>query len=150
MSDTILDALAGEKLLHSNALATVTLNYLVVREGVPGVQTVIAIERVTGIRKLTTTNPGLLVISGGLFTISAASYASKQGLQISLPIALLAALFVLGYLGTRRAAVLFLTENERIESAKGSFREATAVIRAVCRVRGTDLEVTAGRDGGFG
>jgi len=135
MNDAIVNALAGETVVHANALAAVTSNCVVVRDGLMGAQVVVGIETITAVRKVTTTNPGLLVISCGLFTIAAASYVSKQGLEISVPIAIVGSLFVMGYVGTRRAAVLFLLENESIESAKGSFREATSVIRAVQRMR---------------
>lgn len=139
MGDTIVNALAGETVVHANALGAVTRNCLVVREGARGAQMVFAIDRVTAMKKVTTTNPGLLVISSGLFTIAAASYVSKQGVEISAVIAAVGALFVMGYVGSRRASVLFLLGNESIESVKGSFREATSMIRAVRHVRGTEL-----------
>ena len=139
MGDTIVNALAGETVIHTNPLGAVTRNCLVVRDRQRGAQMVIAIDRVTGMKKVTTTNPGLLVISCGLFTIAAASYVSKQGVEISAVIAAVGALFVMGYVGSRRASVLFLMESESIESVRGSFREATSMIRAVCRVRGIDL-----------
>jgi hypothetical protein len=132
--DVILNALAGETLVHQNALASVTTNCVVVREALRGARVVISIDSLVGLRKLTTTHPGLLVISCGLFTIAAASYASKQGLHIAVPIGFIGMLFVMGYLGTRRAAVLFLMENESIETLRGSLREAASVIRAVERV----------------
>lgn len=141
MSDPLVNWLAGETVIHANALATVTRNVLVVRDGMRMAQTVIAIEKVTGLRKVTTTNPGFLVISCGLFTIAAASYFSKQGGNVTLPIAMVGAMFVMGYIGTRRAAVLFLMGDERIESIQGSFREATSVIRAVNRTRGSSVEM---------
>jgi hypothetical protein len=139
MGDPIVHALAGETVVHANTLGAVTRNCLVVRDSLRGAQTVIAIERVLGMKKVTTTNPGLLVISCGLFTIAAASYVSKQGVEISAVIGAVGSLFVMGYVGTRRASVLFLLGNESIESVKGSFREATSMIRAVCRVRGIEL-----------
>ena len=135
MSDAFVDSLMGETVVHTNALAAVTRNFVVVRYGSGEVRTVIGNEAIRSIRKVTTTRPGLLVISCGLFTIAAASYVSKQGMDVSLAIALIGSLFVMGYVGTRRAAVLFLLENESIESVKGSFRDATSVIRAVNRVR---------------
>lgn len=141
MNDAIVNVLAGETIVHTNALATVTRNVLVVREGRRGAQAVIGIESISGMRKVRTTRPELLVIACGLVTVAAASFVSNQGLDVALPIALVACLFVIGYLGTRRAAVLFLTNDESIETVRGSFREATSVIRAVNRTRGIDLLV---------
>ena len=127
-------------MVHRNPLATITRNVLVVRDGLRGTRSIIAIKRITGLRKVTTTNPGLLVVSCGLFTIAAASYASRQPIEVTIPIAFIGSLFVMGYIGTRRAAVLFLMGDERIESIRGSFREATSVIRSVNRARGSNLE----------
>lgn len=141
MSDAIINALAGETVIHTNPLATITRNVLVVRDGLRGGRAVIAIDSIAGMRKVTTTNPGLLVISSGLFTIAAASYASKQGIEVTVALAFVGSLFVMGYLGTRRAAVLFLLGNDRLESVKGTFREATAIIRAVNKARGSNLEM---------
>ncbi len=147
MNDAIADALAGEIVLHSNALAVVTRNCVVVREGMRGARIVMSVESITGVRKVTTTNPGLLVISCGLCTIAAAAYASKQPWEVSVTIALIGSLFIMGYIGTRRAAVLFVLENENIESLKGTFREATSTIRAVERVRRKDLSLDVTREG---
>jgi hypothetical protein len=140
LNDPIANALAGEIVVHANALSTVTRKFLVIRDSVSGSQVMVSTGSITEVRKVTTTNPGFLVISSGLFTIAAASYASHQGMDVSIPIALLGALFVMGYVGTRRAAVLFVMGNDRIKTVRGSFREATSVIRAVHRVRESDLE----------
>jgi hypothetical protein len=135
MTEDLVNALSGETVVHSNALATVTRNCVVIRDGFRGAQAIISIDTITGLRKVTTTRPGLIVVSCGLFVMTAASYVSKQGWEVVGPIAVIACLFILGYIGTRRAAVLFLMEREKIESIQGSYREATSVIRAVERMR---------------
>ncbi len=138
MPDTILDVLTGETVVHANPLATVTRNCLVVRDDVRRSHSVIGITRIRDVRQVNTTNPALLAISGGLLTIAAAAYTSHQGYEVSVPIGLLGISFILGYIGTRRAAVLFLLEDQSIESKRGSYREATSIIRAVKQVREVD------------
>jgi hypothetical protein len=146
MDDVVFNALAGETLVYKNALATVTSNLVLVRDRLRGALIVVRLEHLIEVRRLTSTNPGLLVISCGIFMIAAGSFASKEGLQVVVPIAIIAMLFVVGYFGTRRAAVLFLLDDESIQTFEGSFREAASVIRAVERMhRKTRLSVT--RDG---
>jgi hypothetical protein len=134
MDDVVFNALAGETLVYKNALATVTSNLVLVRDRLRGALIVVRLEHLIEVRRLTSTNPGLLVISCGILTIAAGSLASKEGLQVVVLIAVIAMLFVVGYFGTRRAAVLFLLDNESIESSEGSFREAASVIRVVERM----------------
>jgi hypothetical protein len=133
--DPIVAALAGETVTYANPLATVTRNCIVVRDAVRGAHTILLIDSLTGLRKLATTLPALLVVAGGIFTIAAAAFVSKQGMETVVPMALVGLLFVMGYLGTRRAAVLFLTQSESVQSIKGSYREAAALVRAVEAMR---------------
>jgi len=134
MDDAILNILAGETVVHANPLAIVTRKYLVVRDEVRGAQEIIGFQSIRAMRKVNSTNPALLAISAGLFTIAAAAYSSHEAYEVSGAVGLIGLFFVLGYFSTRRATVLLLLEDQRIESRKGSYREAISIIRAVERM----------------
>ncbi len=136
MDDAIVNALMGETVVHANTMATVTRNCLVVRDDVRGSQAVIGIQSIRGMRKVNFTNPALLVIAAGLFTIAAAAYSSHEGYEVSVGLGLIGLVFILSYFLTRRATVLFLLETQSIESRRGSYRDATSIIRAVERMYG--------------
>jgi hypothetical protein len=140
MNDAIVSALAGETVVHANPIATVTRNCLVVRYDVRQAQAIIGLESIRGMRKVNFTNPALLVIAAGLFLIAAAAYSSHEAHEVSASLSAVGLLFLLAYFLTRRATVLFLLENQNIESKRGSYREATSIIRAVERVRAGNLE----------
>jgi hypothetical protein len=120
--------------VHANTIATVTRNCLVVRYDARRAQAIISLKSIKGMRKVNFTNPALLVIAAGLLLIAAAAYASHEGYEVSSALAAVALLFLLAYFLTRRATVLFLLENQNIESKRGSYREATSIIRAVERL----------------
>ncbi len=132
MQDPLLDVLSGETLVHANALATVTRNCLVVRN--EHKQAVIGIQAVREMRKQKFTNSNLLVIAAGIFTIAAAAYASHSGYEVSIALAIIGCAFVAAYFSTRRASIVFLLDDQAIESGKGTYREATSTMRAVNRI----------------
>ena len=124
----------GETVVHANPLATVTRNCLIVRDEMRRTQSVINIGSIRQIQRVNTTNDPLLVIAAGLFTIAAACYSSHQGTQVSAGIALIGAFFIFAYFSTRRAAIQCVMDDQTIESRRGSYREATSILRAVKRV----------------
>jgi hypothetical protein len=135
MANALLDALPDEPVLQSNSLATVTPSLVIIRTAQGSAQSVISLDRVHDVRRVKTTYPGLLVIAAALFLIAAAAYASKQGNGAQIPAAVLGLLFLAFYFGSRKAAVVFLFEGEVVETAPGSLREASALIRAVEKAR---------------
>lgn len=128
---TILAALPGDRIVQSNALATVTTNCLIVRTPEQRSKTIIPIVGVSGIKTAKTTYPGLLVVSSGCFLISAAAYCSKQEGGAALPAAILGGLFVLAYGVSRRVALLLVTRSDKTATPEGSTREAAELIRAI-------------------
>jgi len=142
MDDAIVNSLMGETVVHANTMATVTRNCLIMRDDMRRAQAVIGIQSIQGMRKINFTNPALLVIAAGLFTIAAAAYSSHEGYEVSVSLALIGLFFLLGYFLTRRATVLFLLENQSIESRRGTYRDATSIIRAVERMYGSNGEKT--------
>ena len=123
--------LAGEQILHENSLATITPNLIVVRRPEKQAETIIGLPRVSRIKRIETTHPGLLVISSGIYLLAAACACSKEGGQAGIPLAFVATLFVLGYFLTRRAAVAFVVDHEPTETMHGTLSEAAALVKAL-------------------
>lgn len=130
MSATIFDALPGEQVLHSNSLAAVT-PHCIILTGAGQAQTVLALSRLSRIKRITVSYPGLLVIAVGSFILSVACFASKQGGGAGTPFAIFAAMLVLGYFISRRGAVCFSVGSEIFETNLGSPGEAKAIISAI-------------------
>ncbi len=131
MSNPMLAELFDGQVLQANPLATVTRDCIVIRDPARQSHTIIALSLLSGMKRIRTTHPALLVISSGLFLISGAAFYSKQGGGTALPIGLLAAAFAAGYLLSRRACVSFTVGSSCIETANGSLSEAAALIAAV-------------------
>lgn len=130
MSATIFDALPGEQVLHSNSLAAVTPHCIVLTSA-RQTQTILALSRVSRIKRITVSYPGLLVIAAGSFILSVACFASTQGGGAGTPFAIFGALLVLGYFLSRRGGVCFSVGSEVFETNLGSPGEAKAIISAI-------------------
>jgi hypothetical protein len=135
-AEPVKAVLAGERILHQNSLATVTTNFIVVRRPEKRAEAIIGLSRVSCIKRIETTHPGLLVIAAAVYLLAAAcAYSPKQGGQLSIPLAVLATLFVAAYFLTRRAAVAFVVDREATETMHGSLREASALVKAMERAQ---------------
>lgn len=135
MSNPLLDALLNEPVLQANSLGTVTPNWVAVRTAKASEKTLIALNAVLAVRRAKTTYPGLLVISAGLFLIAAAAFASKQGEGAQIPMAVLGVIFLIFYFSSQRAALVLSLEHETLETASGSPREASAILKAIAKAQ---------------
>lgn len=131
MPNSILTALSSEEILQSSLSAVVTADYVVVTNPNNQSHTVISLERLSEIRTIKTTYPGLLVIASGAFLIAAAAYCSKEGDGAALPSALIGLTFVVGYFVSQRASIAFVVNAESTETLSGNLRTAGALVRAV-------------------
>ncbi len=131
MANTITPALSGEQVLHSSSLATVTENCIVIPSPEGRSQTVISTYRVTKVKTIKTTFPGLLVVSSALFIMAAAAQFSRDGGGAAIPIGVLGGLSVLGYVVTRKGAVALVVDGETTETMQGSLSEAAALVVAI-------------------
>lgn len=146
LTGEIVSALADAEILHSNVLATVTRNCVIIPNSEGHAQTMISLDRIVSVRRIKSTYPGLLVIAGGLGLIAAAAACSKDGHAAALPIALLGLGFAVAYLGTRRGSVAIVVGFERrdvVETAGGTLKEASAIIRAISTGRPVDRSQAA-------
>jgi hypothetical protein len=135
MPNAILAALSSEEVLQSRLSAVLTADYVIVTSPRGGSHIVISLERLSEIKTLKTTYPGLLVIASGAFLIAAAAYCSKQGDGAALPSALIGLTFVIAYFCSRRASIAFVVDGESAETASGGLRDAAALVRAVEKAR---------------
>ncbi len=138
--EAILEALPGDRILQSNALATVTTNCLIIRSSEDHSQTIIPIAHLASIGTAKTTYPGLLVVSAASFLIAAGAYCSKQEGEAAIPAALLGLLFLLAYLAHRKVAVSFTTQSDKTITNEGSTREAAALIKTIRSVQAATAE----------
>ncbi|HEY7305652.1 MAG TPA: hypothetical protein VH601_16120 [Bryobacteraceae bacterium] len=131
MTGTLLAALSGEEVVLSSPFGMVTTNFVIIRSAASRSQIILSVNRLTEIKTIKTSYPGLLVISTGLFILAAAAMCSKEGSGSGIPMALLASGFLLGYLASRRALLVFFTGSEMTETVSGSLRGAATFRRAV-------------------
>ena len=146
MGNEIVSALSDSEIVHSNALATVTRDCVVIPNPNGHAQTIVAISRLLSVKRVKSSYPGLMVIAGGLAVIAAAAACSKDGHGAALPIALLGLGFAVGYIGSRRGSVALVISADRletIETASGSLKDATALAIAIEQVRGCEQSEAA-------
>jgi len=128
-----IPALSDERVVETNGLATVTDNWIMVPDANGHSRTLIAVSRLTEVKVVKLSYPGLLVIAAALFLLAAAAFYSQQGDGAALPLAVAGLFFVIGYIGSRQATVCFLTtpHSEPTRTAAGSYREAAELARAI-------------------
>ncbi len=131
MPNTILAALSSDEILQAGLSAVVTPDYVIVTSPKGESHVVISLERLSEIKTLKTTYPGLLVIASGAFLVAAAAYCSKEGDGAGTPAALIGLAFVIAYFLSQRASIAFIVDGESTETASGGLRDAAALLRAV-------------------
>ena len=131
----MIAALSDEQIIQSNSLATVTRNWVIVRNSEGRSQTIISVPRITSVKRIKTTYPSFLVIAGGLLLIAAASFFSKDGGGAGIPASVVGGLSLIGYVLSRRASVAFTAGEESTETVNGSWSEAAALLNAIEKAR---------------
>ncbi len=131
MSATILNALPGEQVLHSNALAAVTPHCVVLTSAGGHAQTILSLARLSRIKQITISYPILLVIATGSLIVGLAAFYSKEGAGAGAPFAVFGVLMLAGYFLSRRGSVCFTVDSEVFETVFGSPGEAKELIAAI-------------------
>jgi hypothetical protein len=124
-----LDEIAPCQNSEAGSLAIVTENYVVIRDPERQCHTIIALSRLSGMKRIITSHPVLLVIAVALFVISAAAFCSKEDNGTYLTIFLLGAAG--SYWLSRTAAVALIAGSESVVTPKGSLSEARSLIADV-------------------
>ena len=143
MQNPMVAELCEGRVLESSLLATVTGECVVIRDAVRHSDTVIALSEISGLKRITTTHPALLVIAAALFLVSAAAFSSKQGSGAGVPSAVLGVACAIAYVLSRSASVAFVAGSASTETAFGSLAQAAALIAAVQAAK-TRLEAEEG------
>src|SRR5947209_14237952 len=104
MANTIMCALTDDVVQKSYLMTTVTTGCVVIRNPSAASETAISLSRLSEVKTVKTSYPGLLVVASGLSVVAAAAFCSKEGDGAGVPTAVLSASFVAGYFLSRRAA----------------------------------------------
>ncbi len=134
MASTILSALS-ERVFHHNSLATVTDNWIVVRDAASHSQSLVLIDDLSGVKTSTTLHLIYLAWAAGCLLVALAAQHSKEAYGATIPFALMGLTLLAIAQFTRRASVLFVLESEVVETSFGSLREAATLVAAVRFVR---------------
>jgi hypothetical protein len=126
-----LDEIAPCQNSEAGSLAIVTENYVVIRDPERQCHTIIALSRLSGMKRIITSHPVLLVIAVALFVISAAAFCSKEDNGTYLTIFSLGLAAAGSYWLSRTAAVALIAGSESVVTPKGSLSEARSLIADV-------------------
>jgi hypothetical protein len=113
------------------SLAMVMQNCVVIRDPERQCYTIIALSRLSGMKRIITSHPVLLVIAVALFVISAAAFCSKEDNGTYLTIFLLGVAAAGSYWLSRTAAVTLIAGSESVVTPKGSLSEARSLVADV-------------------
>jgi len=131
MTSPILSALSEETVLHSNSLATVTDNWIVVRPPGARTQALVAIASLSAVKTSKTVHLMYLAFSAGCMLMAIATECSKEAAGATVPFALVG-LALLGCAQfTRQASVAFVVDSDTVHTPFGSLREAATLVAAV-------------------
>ena len=134
MADPLLSTLDSsindEELVTSNPLGIVTNRWIAFRLPNRPALIILSLDSITSLQIIWTTNPGLLVIAGGLFLIGAGAYCSKTGVATAAVIGFLGIIFLTAYLAGWRGSVVFATTRDTVETSLGNTQDARDLARA--------------------
>ncbi len=123
-------------MLHRNSLATLTDNWIVVRESESQKQVLLAIDSISSIKTFKTLKIHYVAWALGSLLIAAATAFSKQSDGATLPFALVSAALLLSAQATRQASLAFIAEGDTVRTTYGTLAEATTLVTAINSARG--------------
>ena len=130
MASTILSSL-GETVLHRNSLATVTDNWIVVREVESHKQVLVSIGSISAIKTLKTFQLTHFTSGVGCILIALAAAGSKEPYGATIPFLLIGMTLLISAQFSRRASLAFISEEETIQTAFGALSEAATLLTAI-------------------
>jgi len=137
MPSTILSSL-GEPVLHSNSLATITDNWIVVRLSQSRLQILVSIQSIAAVKtSRTTTQYHYLACALGCLVIAAAALCSQEADGATLPFSLAGFVLLSVARATRQTSLTLKTEAEAIHTAYGTLREAATLIATIRSAQGS-------------
>ena len=130
MASTILSSL-GEPVLHRNSLATITANWIVIRQGSSGRQSVVAIQSIAELKPIKFIPRYTFVCALGCFILALAAHYSNEADGATLPFALLGCALFASAVARRQVALAFVVGVDAIQTVYGSPSEAAALVATV-------------------
>jgi hypothetical protein len=137
MSSTILSSL-GENVHHRNALATITDNWVVVREGASRRQILLSMESISRLKtskSFKTLKLHYIASAAGCFLVSAATACSRESDGAAVPFALAGSIFLAGAQVSLQASLVFMTGNDVVRTDFGTLPEAANLVAAIRAAR---------------
>ena len=131
MANPTFAELVAAPVSRSHPLAIIEQDWIAIRDSAQRSYTVISLLQLSGMKRVTTSYPALIVISCGIFLTAAAAFCSKEGSGAGIPLALLGACFAIGYFLTRRAALVIVAGSAHFETASGSLSEVAALAASI-------------------
>jgi hypothetical protein len=131
MTGTVRAAISDEQVLQPNSLASVSSNYIVIRNRDRRSTTIIPLARVAEIRGTYNRYPVLLVISVGVLLMAAAAVSSKEGGRAPMPLALVGLCLLWLYFDSRKAVITLVLDSGSTETITGRPHEAQALITLI-------------------
>ncbi len=141
-ADTIIDALSDEEILYAHSLATLTRNWIIIPDPTRRSQTILPLARLSEVRAVKVSYPGLLVIASGLFVMAAAAFCSKEGSGAGLPIGLVGIGSLIAYFVSHRAWVAFTVGSAVTNTVSGTHKAADELATVVQSVQADLIRAT--------
>jgi hypothetical protein len=137
MCSTILSSL-GESILHRNSLATITDNWVVIREAGSARQILISIDSITNVKTSTNVKSmklPYLACAVGCLLIAVATACSRESDAATLPFAVIGMVLLVGAQVSRQASLVFEAQQEVVRTRFGTLPEAATVATAIRAAR---------------
>ena len=118
-------------MLHSNSLATVTDNWIVVRDCATQSQSLISVSSISRVKTRKTIHVMYLTCAVACWLLAVAAGYSKEPYGAPIPFGFLGlAWFAAGQV-SRLASLTFVMESDAVNTTFGSLREAAALVAAI-------------------
>ena len=134
MASTVLSSL-GEAVLHRNSLATLTVNWIVVREAESPQQILVTIDSISAIKATKTSNMHCFAWALVSFLMAAATAISKQSDGATIPFALVGLALLIGAQANRQASLALIADRDVIRTVYGTLPEAATLLTAIRSTR---------------
>ncbi len=121
--------------MQSNSLATVTDNWIVVRQAGVRTQSLISIASLSAVKTSKTIQLNHLAFSAGCLLMAIATQCSKEAYGATLPFALVGLALLAAAQLTRQASIAFVVDADVVHTPFGTLREAATLVAAVRFIR---------------
>jgi len=135
VTSTVLSSL-GEVVLHRNSLATLTPNWIVVREANSRKQILVSIDSISAVKAIITINMRYFAWALGSFLLAFATTVSKQSDGAAIPFGLVGLALLISAQANRKASLALVAGRDVIRTGYGTPPEAAILLTAIRSARG--------------